>query len=191
MSGRVLIAVLSLPAVAIVARICFAEWSEEAFAQAMHISGEMAVRLLVASLFATPLLRIWPRARFPRWLRRNRRTLGVASFAYGALHAGIYIGHRRWPDVVDDLSKATYIAGWLALLVMVPLAMTSFDSSQKRLGKRWIVLHRLAYLAGIAGAAHWLLKPDANTLGPVLVHFLPLALLEANRARLLMKEPAE
>jgi len=58
MSGRVLVAVLLLPAVAIVARICFAEWSDEAFAQVMHISGEMAARLLVASLIATPLLRM-------------------------------------------------------------------------------------------------------------------------------------
>lgn len=189
MSGRILVAVLSLPAVAIVARICFAEWSEEAFAQVMHISGEMATRFLIASLLATPLLRIWPRARLPRWLRRNRRTFGVASFAYAALHAAIYVAHRYWREIIEDLSKATYIAGWLAFLVMVPLALTSFDSAQRKLGKRWLVLHRLAYLAAIAGAAHWLLKPDANTIGPVLVHFLPLALLEANRVRLRMKEP--
>src|SRR5690606_8325632 len=161
----VLVTVLSLPAVAIIARIPFAEWSEETVAQVMHISGEMAARFLVASLLATPLLRIWPRARLPRWLRRNRRTFGVAAFAYAALAGPGYAAGRYWREVVEGLSRATCCAGWVAFFVMVPLALTGFDSAQRTRGRRWLVLHRFADLAAIAGAAHWLLKPDANTVG--------------------------
>lgn len=186
----VLVAVLSVPALGILARIAFTPWSAEVFAGVMHSSGEMAARLLVVSLLATPLLRVWPRARLTRWLRRNRRTFGVASFAYGVLHASVYLCHKPWAEIVEDLGAATYLLGWMAFLVMVPLALTSFDAAQKRLGRRWITLHRLAYVAAIAGCLHWLLNPIGRTLGPVMVHFLPLALLEANRVRRRIKRRA-
>ncbi len=187
MDDRELGAVLCLPAVAAVVRLCLADWAETAYAQCMHVTGEMAVRLLIASLLATPLSRMWPQARFVRWLRGRRRTLGVASFSYAVLHAGVYGLHRGWLGTLEDATQVTYLAGWLALAVMLPLAVTSFDRAQKTLGKQWTSLHRLAYFAASASAIHWILKPQGHSLGPVLVHFLPLVALEANRVRLFLQ----
>ena len=182
-SGWVLPLVLSLPLIGLARRATAWPWTDKTFGGLMHSSGELAIRLLIVSLLATPLLKIFPKARFTRWLRRRRRVFGVAAFSYGVLHVAFYLTQRS-PSLVADLAEATYIAGWVALALMLPLALTSTDGMVSRLGRNWRRLHRAAYFVAVAAAAHWLLKPEESALGPVLVHFLPLAALEANRVRI-------
>lgn len=185
-SGWVLPGVLCIPAFVLLARAASWPWSDESYGELMHASGEFATRMLIIALLATPLQRIWPRARLVKWVRRRRRAFGVAAFAYALLHLGFYLAYTAPPMIIGDLTQWTYVMGWLAFLVMSPLAVTSTDGMVKRLGHRWRRLHRAAYVAAIAVCLHWLLKPDFDTLGPVLVHFTPLLLLQLNRVRVAM-----
>jgi sulfoxide reductase heme-binding subunit YedZ len=121
-------------------------------------TGETALKLLIASLAVTPIRRItgWNR------IISVRRMLGVFAFFYALLHFLIYLVFDRFFDVaaiVDDVIKRKFIlAGMVAFLAMLPLAITSTNGWIRRLGKKWQKLHRLAYVAGIAGAIHYVWK---------------------------------
>ena len=69
--------------------------------------------------------------------------------------------------------------GWLAMAIFVPLALTSTDSAVRRLGVNWKRLQQSVYVAAVATLLHWIFVH--NNLGPAMVHFLPLAALEAYR----------
>lgn len=142
----------------------------------LHTTGELSVRLLVLALAVTPLRMLFASHRWPRWLLARRRTLGVASFGYGALHLVFYAWHE---GLLTDALLPSILTGWLALLVMVPPALTSTDSAVRRLGRRWKTVQQLAHLAPVLAAAHWWLLDGA--VGPVLVHFLPLLALQLYR----------
>src|SRR5207253_5152870 len=99
------------------------------------------------------------------WPITLRRLLGLFAFFYVCLHFSVWIvldfffdWHRMWEDIV----KRPYITmGMLGLLSLIPLAATSTAGMIKRLGaRRWRRLHRLVYLAGVAGCVHflWLAK---------------------------------
>jgi methionine sulfoxide reductase heme-binding subunit len=171
----------------LVVRAVAGPWNDELFYGLMHDSGEFSVRLLVVSLAATPLQRIWPKAALVKWLRKRRRAFGVAAFGYALVHLAFHLVYR-WDRIADDLQQWTYIAGFVAFALMVPLAATSFDRAVKSLGiRRWRSLHRLAYLVAVFAALHWLTKTEGDVLVPVVLHFVPLALLEANRVRLALR----
>lgn len=176
----ILPSILAIPALLMSLTALTQPWTEASFGKLMHVTGEMSTRTLLLSLFATPLLRLFPTWRWVKWLRRRRRTFGLAAFGYGLLHVIFYLNFRA-PEALEDLLKVTYLAGWLAFLIMLPLAITSTHGWMKRLKKRWLRLHQTVYLVPVAIAVHWLLKPDGGTLKPVLVHFVPLILLESYR----------
>ena len=116
--------------------------------QAEHQLGEWTIRFLFASLAITPLRQLtgW------NWLARHRRTLGLYGFAYGCVHfltwalLDVQIGiseYVGWADVQKDLTKRPFIiVGMSALLLMVPLAITSTASMIARLGRRRGDSHR-------------------------------------------------
>jgi sulfoxide reductase heme-binding subunit YedZ len=125
-----------------------------------HQTGLLALQLLVATLAVTPL-----REQVGLNVLRFRRFLGLAAFFYAALHFLIWLGLDRqfdWPRLLPDLVKRPYILlGFTALLMLLPLAATSFDGAIRRMGGRaWRQLHRLAYPAALLAAAHfvWLVK---------------------------------
>ena len=94
-----------------------------------------------------------------RWPGELRRTLGLVAFFYSLLHFLVYIviGQKlRWDYAfLDALSQKSRIPGWLALLLLLPLAVTSTDGMIRRLGaKRWKNLHRLVYLATALAILH-------------------------------------
>lgn len=116
--------------------------------------GLWGLQFLLATLCITPL----------RWaglnLIRFRRALGVTSFIYIALHFVAWLAldmGLRWDEIGRDLVKRPYIiVGMLGLVAMIPLAVTSTDSAIKRMGGlNWRKLHRLTYVAGLAGAIHY------------------------------------
>ena len=138
-------------------------------------SGVWSLRLLLATLAITPLRRLtgWG------WLVSVRRMLGLYAFTYGVLHLGVYWGLNQYFDlslIAGDLKRPYIIAGYLALLLMLPLAATSTDAMVRRLGRRWQKLHRLVYAVAILGVLHYLLLVKIDFLPP-LGYGLALAVL--------------
>ena len=147
-----------------------------------HVTGQSTLRLLLLSLAVTPARRFfgWPA------LAPLRRTFGLAAFGYATLHFFTYVGLDQgfaWAYLLEDVSERRYVtAGFAAYLCLVPLALTSTRRAQKRLGRRWQKLHRLAYVAAVLGVVHffWLVKAD---LVPPLLYAAVLAALFASRFR--------
>ncbi len=141
------------------------------------ILGEWTIRYLVAALAITPLRRTfgW------NWLQRDRRTFGLAAFFYG-------LTHFLWYALIDiqldgaelakDLTKRTYIVvGFTALLVMLPLALTSTRAAIAHLKRRWVTLHRAVYAVPALGIAHWWMSVKADIGEPIVYSFVFAVLL--------------
>jgi sulfoxide reductase heme-binding subunit YedZ len=154
-----------------------------------HFTGDWTLRLIVATLAITPLRKL---LKLPD-LIRFRRMIGLYAFFYGCLHFLTYLYFDKlfdFHEIVKDVAKRPYItAGFLALLLMAPLALTSTAGWIRRLGgRRWQTLHKLVYISGIAGAIHyyWLVKSDVRL--PLLYAGL-VALLLAYRAGAWLLKP--
>lgn len=131
-------------------------------AEIEHRLGLWAMRLLMVTLAITPLRQL------TGWnvLVRFRRILGLYAFAYASLHLAAYLGldlRGYWLQVFEDIAKRPYITvGFLAWLLLVPLAVTSTAGWIRRLGRHWVRLHRLVYLVAVLAVLHfwWLVKSD-------------------------------
>jgi sulfoxide reductase heme-binding subunit YedZ len=128
-------------------------------------TGTWTLRLLLATLAITPLRRL------TGWndIVRFRRMLGLFAFFYATLHLATYVVLDQFFDpasIVGDLTKRPFImAGAVGFALMLPLAITSTTGWIRRLGgRRWQLLHRLAYLSAAAGVVHyyWLVKADVS-----------------------------
>ena len=146
-------------------------------------TGLWTIRFLCITLAITPLRRL------TGWqpLIRFRRMTGLFAFFYGSMHFLVYVVADRfagldfpegrilaWSTVTNltasvgkDIYKRPFITvGFTTLMCMLPLALTSTAGMIRRLGgRRWQVLHRLVYAAGIAGVVHywWLVKADIRS----------------------------
>lgn len=126
--------------------------------------GEWALRLLLATLAVTPLRLALGKP----WPLRFRRMLGLFAFTYATLHFLNYLVLDQefdWPVIVEDILDRPFITvGFSALLTLLPLAVTSTQGWQRRLGARWGRLHRLVYLAAILVCWHfwWQVKKDVT-----------------------------
>lgn len=124
--------------------------------------GLWALRLLLITLLLRPLRDITGNPVFIR----VRRLIGLFCWFYASLHfaAGIfYVIGYSWVDLSKALSEKTYIIlGFLAWLLLLPLAVTSNRWSQRRLGRRWVRLHRAIYLIVVLACLHfiWLVRSD-------------------------------
>lgn len=147
-------------------------------------TGSWTLRGLCLTLAITPLRQAtgWTA------LLRLRRMLGVFTFAYGALHFVCYawLDMALVPaDIVRDIVKRPFIlVGSAALLLMLPLAATSFDRAVRALGgARWRALHRAVYgVAGLAIVHFFWMRQGKNDFAEVLVYAAILAALMAWRA---------
>jgi sulfoxide reductase heme-binding subunit YedZ len=140
--------------------------------------GTWTLTLLLATLAVTPLRRL---SGFNA-LIRVRRMLGLFAFFYACLHFLAYVGLDQFFDmraILADIAKRPYITvGFTCLVLLVPLAVTSTNAMQRRLGgRRWQQLHRLVYLIAAGGVVHylWLVKKDITQ--PVLYGLVLLVLL--------------
>ena len=129
--------------------------------------GLWGLQFLLASLCITPLRRLGLN------LLRFRRALGVMAFFYIAMHFLAWVVldmGLRWDEILRDLYKRPYIIlGMVGLLAMLPLAVTSTNAAIRRLGAaRWRRLHRLAYVAAVAGAAHFVILVKGWPAEPLL-----------------------
>src|SRR5258708_27003122 len=135
---------------------------------AILTTGMSALTFLLLTLAVTPLRKMTGL----NWIIFSRRTLGLYAFFYASLHFLIFFIFDRSLSISSTLSemvKRKYLlVGITGLLVMVPLAITSTNGMIKRLGgKRWRALHRLAYVAAIAGVIHYYMQVKAATPQPL------------------------
>ena len=128
------------------------------FGHAIKDSGDWAAWLLLLTLAVTPLRLAFRRARWTLWLMKRRRDLGVASFAYAAIHTAIYLVDKTSLTVVlQQAAGWDLLTGWLALAIFLPLAVTSNDRSMRAMKRGWKRLHRLVHPAAVLVFAHWAL----------------------------------
>ena len=141
--------------------------------------GEWSLRFLWLTLLITPLRDL---AGLPGLLR-HRRALGVTAFVYALVHFLAYAWlDQGWrlDDIVADVIKRNFIlVGFVALLLMLPLALTSFNAAIRALGgRRWQMLHKLVYAVALLGLLHFYMKKAAkNDLAEVGVYAAILAVL--------------
>ena len=140
-------------------------------------TGSAALALLLASFACSPLSRLlhWPA------LTRVRRALGLYGFGYTLLHVWNYAVWENGLEpalILRDLGERRAMTiGLLALLALIPLALTSTRGWQQRLGKRWKTLHRLVYLAVPLSVWHYYwLERDIVTV-PLIAAAIVLVLL--------------
>lgn len=142
-------------------------------------TGDWTLRLLCLTLTVTPLRQITGWAAMARW----RRMLGLYAFFYGLLHFLCYAWLDMGFDVADivrDIPKRPFVlVGTLALLLMLPLAATSFNRAVKALGAaRWRRLHQLVYAIVLLGLLHFFwMRSAKNNFGEVAVYAAVIALL--------------
>jgi len=130
----------------------------------LHTCGKWTLNFLMITLCMTPL-RDATHSVF--WLR-FRRMFGLFAFFYVLLHFTVYLvldQAGKLGALWEDIVKRPYITiGMLALCLLIPLAVTSTAKAQRRLGRRWIRLHRLVYVIAILGVWHywWGVKKDVR-----------------------------
>ena len=145
---------------------------------ATRTTGMLTLIFLCLALAVTPLRQIFG----INALVKFRRMLGLFAFFYGSLHLLTYVWFDRQfklLSVVQDVTLRPFIlAGMTAFVLMVPLALTSTNRMVKRLGgKRWARLHRLVYVAGIAGVVHFWMLVKSDTSLPLTFAFIVAFLL--------------
>src|SRR5687767_13429133 len=150
---------------------------------ATRTTGMLTLVFLSLTVAITPLRRIFG----INSLVKFRRMLGLFAFFYGSLHLLTYIWFDRlfsFVSVAGDVVQRPFIlVGMTAFLLMVPLAITSTNRMVKRLGgKGWARLHRLVYLAAIAGVVHFWMLVKSDIRLPLTFAFIILFLLEIGRA---------
>lgn len=130
--------------------------------QLIHSCGITALNLLLITLAVTPVRHLTGM----NHLVRVRRMLGLFAFFYALAHFTVYAWLDQGLDLAAigaDIVKRPYITiGMLALLLLIPLAITSTNGMMRRLGKRWQKLHRLVYAITLLGVWHfyWQVKKD-------------------------------
>lgn len=155
----------------------------------LNQTGLLALILLVASLACTPLKVVsgWT------WPIRLRKLLGLLGFTYASLHFLTYVVLDQGLAlgvILEDIAKRPFITvGFLALVLLVPLAVTSTNRMVRRMGfPAWQRLHRLAYVAASLGVVHfvWRVKKDLTeplVYGGVLALLFAIRVGEALRKR--------
>ena len=145
---------------------------------ATKTTGMLTLIFLSLTVAVTPLRKIFG----INALVKYRRMLGLFAFFYGALHLLTYVWFDRLfnlKSVGQDVVRRPFIlVGMTAFFLMVPLAITSTNKMVKRLGgKRWAQLHRLVYVAAVAGVVHFWMLVKSDTRLPLTFGFVVLFLL--------------
>jgi sulfoxide reductase heme-binding subunit YedZ len=144
-----------------------------------HGSGDWALYFLCITLAVTPLRRFFGWT----WLVRLRRMFGLFSFFYAVLHFMTLLWFDHFFDLAgmwkDVLKRPFVTVGFLAFVLLIPLAATSTNAMIRRLGsKRWQRLHRLIYLIAPLAILHfWWMKAGKNDFEQPILFGAIVALL--------------
>ena len=145
----------------------------------IRATGDWTLRFVCIVLAVTPLRTI---TNTPQ-LARFRRMLGLFVYFYVVVHLLSYSWFDMGFDVADiakDIAKRPFIlVGFLAFLLLTPLAATSFNAAIKKLGaKRWQLLHKLVYAVSGLGLLHFFwMRAGKNDFAEVFVYAAVIALL--------------
>lgn len=140
-------------------------------------TGEWAFISLLLALAVTPLKEWfgW------KWLVVHRRMLGLFVMFYATLHLFAYMAFLlawEWGDIGSELIERPYLTlGFIAWLLLIPLAVTSTKGWQRRLKRNWKSLHKLVYLIAILCAVHYLLQIRSSWFEPTLYAVITVVLL--------------
>ncbi len=178
-----------MPLLILVARIAgFGGLGANPIQEVLHTLGKTGLNLLLLTLTITPLRRLTGL----NWLVTLRRTLGLSVFGYILLHAVTYVVLDQglaWSSLLVDVTRRPYITvGVTALLLLVPLAVTSTNAMQRRLGKRWVKLHRSVYVIAILGVVHFFWQVKVTTPEPLIYTFILIVLLGFRAMNWLMRQ---
>jgi sulfoxide reductase heme-binding subunit YedZ len=186
-----------LPVVRIVYRAGAGQLGANPIATALNQLGLLALTLLMACVACTPVKILF----HVNWPIRIRRTLGLLGFSAAALHFFTYAvidqGLALGP-ILRDVTKRPFITvGFLALLLLVPLAVTSTKKSVARLGyRRWKRIHRLVYVVLVLAVIHFVMRVKADVREPfiwgtVLALLFAVRVADAMRARAARPAPTQ
>jgi sulfoxide reductase heme-binding subunit YedZ len=162
------LAVLCAPMLHLLFRAATGDLGGRPVMEATHKTGDFAVYFLLASLAITPLRAIldWPR------LIPLRRMIGVASACYAGAHLLIYCLDQKFHmlTVASEIALRFYLTiGFVAVLGLLVLAVTSTDRMIARLGRRWKPIHKLAYPIAVIALLHYFLQSKADVSSAVFV----------------------
>jgi len=152
-------------------------------------TGTWALVMLCITLAMTPMRLL---TSSPVWVKL-RRMLGLFCFFYASLHFSIWFYLDQDLDVqamMHDVLKRPFITmGFLSLIFLIPLALTSNQWSVRYLGRRWSILHKLIYVIAATVIAHyWWHKAGKNDLQTVMIYAAVLILLLATRLPLIRRQ---
>ena len=140
-------------------------------------TGEWAIRFIFAALAVSTIARVTG----CKQILRYRRMVGLFAFFYVSLHLASYLGFLlgfRFDELFADVVKRPYMTvGFLAWAMLLPLAATSNRAMVRRLGRRWITLHRLVYPIAVLSVLHFLWQTRADVGEPILYGALLTGLL--------------
>ncbi len=161
-----------------------------------HECGKTALNLLLLTLAVSPVRELTGQPQ----LLRLRRMLGLFAFFYAVLHFSIYLTldlELNFRALGADIVKRPYLTiGFTALLLLIPLALTSTNAMMRRLGSRWQRLHRLVYVIAVLGVWHfyWQVKRDVREpliYAGMLAILLAWRVLRAHRRRSAQPAPRQ
>ena len=145
-------------------------------------TGTWAIRMLVLSLAITPIRYLFNTVAV--W--QYRRMIGLYAFFYASLHLLVFLYFLlqfRWADIGTEIVERPFITiGFAAYVLMLPLAMTSFNYAQRKLGRNWKKIHRSIYVISILAVLHvvWIVRSsygDAVLYGGLVLLLLGYRLL--------------
>ena len=170
-----------LPILIIFYQIIFNQLGPEPVKEITHVTGNWTLRFIIITLAMTPLQKF---TKLNFWIS-YRRMFGLFVFFYASAHMMTYVGidyRFDWSSISDDIVKKKFIfAGFLAWLLLVPLALTSSKRMIRLLRDKWKKLHKLIYIISLLGIIHYLWLVKVVTIEP-LIYLIIIVILLTLRA---------
>lgn len=142
----------------------------------LHPTGEFSARLMIIAMMLGPMAAVIGAKPWLKWLLARRRALGVAAFCYAVLHTIFYvIDMGNLDDILAEWWTPGIWTAWAAMLLFVPIALTSNDAAMRALRSNWKNVQRLVYAAAVMSLLHWFWVD--NDYRAAIIHFAPLILL--------------
>ena len=166
-----------LPILIIFYQIIFNQLGPEPVKEITHVTGNWTLRFIIITLAMSPLQKF---TKLNFWIN-YRRMFGLFVFFYASAHMMTYVGidyRFDWSSISDDIIKKKFIfAGFLAWLLLVPLAFTSSKRMIRLLRDKWKKLHKLIYIISLLGIIHYLWLVKVVTVEPLIYLIIIVILL--------------
>ena len=135
----------------------------------MHNLGELALRLIIATLLLSSLAQF----KYFRSLQMVRRMIGLFAFYYVLLHLTTYVvldHYFNWKFLLKDILKRPFITlGFISFLLFIPLVLTSTKAMIRKLTyKVWKNIHKLIYVVAPLATMHFFLLTKADKKEPMI-----------------------